>query len=149
MADDAIHITAAREVDDGLVAAFAHLMPQLDAHIAAPGRAELEAIVASEATTLLVARDGAGQIVGALSLAIYRVPTGTKAWIEDVIVDARARGRGLGEKLSRAALAEARALGASSVSLTSRPERAAANRLYQRIGFERRETNLYRYALED
>jgi ribosomal protein S18 acetylase RimI-like enzyme len=88
-----------------------------------------------------------GEVVGSLTLAFYRIPTGLKAWIEDVVVDDTARGRGLGEALNRAALDEARRRGAKDVSLTSRPSREAANRLYRRIGFEPRETNVYRYTL--
>jgi ribosomal protein S18 acetylase RimI-like enzyme len=103
-------------------------------------------MVDSEDSVLFVARIG-GRIVGSLTLALYRIPTGTKAWIEDVVVDVGARGHGLGELLNRAALDEARSRGAKDVSLTSRPSREAANRLYQRIGFEARETNVYRYTL--
>lgn len=89
-----------------------------------------------------------GVVLGSLTLAFYRIPTGMKAWIEDVVVDGEARGRGVGDRLNRAALAEARARGAKDVSLTSRPSREAANRLYQRIGFEARETNVYRFELD-
>ena len=89
-----------------------------------------------------------GSILGSLTLAFYRIPTGLKAWIEDVVVDTEARGRGVGELLNRAALDEARRRGAKDVSLTSRPSREAANRLYLRIGFEARNTNVYRYTLE-
>jgi ribosomal protein S18 acetylase RimI-like enzyme len=103
-------------------------------------------MVDSEDTVLYVARVD-GRILGSLTLALYRIPTGTKAWIEDVVVDAEARGHGVGELLNRAALDEASARGAKHVSLTSRPSREAANRLYRRIGFEPRETNVYRYTL--
>jgi ribosomal protein S18 acetylase RimI-like enzyme len=88
-----------------------------------------------------------GRIVGSLTLIFYRIPTGLKSWIEDVVVDESARGHGIGELLNRAALDEARRRGAKAVSLTSRPSREAANRLYQRIGFESRPTNVYRYDL--
>ena len=95
---------------------------------------------------LFVARvDGA--IVGSLTLAMYPLPTGRKAWIDDVVVDGDARGRGVGEALSRAALDEARRRGAKEVDLTSRPTREAANRLYQRLGFVPRDTNVYRFTL--
>jgi ribosomal protein S18 acetylase RimI-like enzyme len=86
-----------------------------------------------------------GAIVGSLTLVLYRIPTGLKAWIEDVVVDEAARGHGVGELLNRAALDEARTRGVKGVSLTSRPSREAANRLYQRIGFTQRQTNVYRY----
>jgi len=90
-----------------------------------------------------------GEIVGSLTLVFYRIATGLKAWIEDVVVDESARGHGVGEALHMAALDEARRHGAKAVSLTSRPSREAANRLYQRIGFSSRETNVYRYDLSD
>jgi len=88
-----------------------------------------------------------GNIVGLLTLVVFRIPTAVRAWIEDVVVDESARGKGVGEALNRAALDEARRRGAKTVDLTSRPSRAAANRLYQRIGFVARETNVYRYEL--
>jgi len=103
-------------------------------------------MIDSDDTVLFVARVD-GVILGSLTLAFYRIPTGTKAWIEDVVVDTDARGHGVGELLNRAALDEARTRGAKDVSLTSRPSREAANRLYQRIGFEPRDTNVYRYTL--
>lgn len=137
------------EVSDELLAAFARLIPQLSSSNPPPTRSELSELVGSPATILFVARDEAagGAIVGALTLALFRIPTGLRAWIEDVIVDAASRGRGIGEALCRAALDQARAAGATTVDLTSRPSREAANRLYQRLGFERRETNVYRYKL--
>ena len=139
---------AAAEVDDGLVEAFAALVPQLSSSSPPPGRAELAAIAASDASILLVARDRSDRIVGTLTLAVFRVPTGLLSWIEDVVVEETARGSGAGEALVRAALDRARAAGAKSVDLTSRPSREAANRLYQRIGFETRSTNVYRYSLD-
>ena len=86
-------------------------------------------------------------IVGMLTLAIFRIPTGIRAWIEDVVVDAQMRGRGVGEALTREAVRIAGTHGARTVELTSRPSREAANRLYQRLGFERRETNVYRFSI--
>jgi ribosomal protein S18 acetylase RimI-like enzyme len=104
-------------------------------------------IVASPATVLFIARDDddARTIVGCLTLAVFRIPTGLRAWIEDVIVDQSARRRGVGEALNREAIARAQAAGARTVDLTSRPSREAANRLYQRLGFHPRDTNVYRY----
>lgn len=140
-----VEIEHADDVDDELVAALARLVPQLSSS-PPPTAEQLAEIVDSPASVLFLARlDGA--IVGTLTLATYRIPTGLKAWIEDVIVDASASGRGIGEALNRAAIDEARRRGAKDVGLTSRPSREAANRLYQRIGFERRETNVYRYSL--
>jgi ribosomal protein S18 acetylase RimI-like enzyme len=139
-------IEQAAAVDDDLVAAFARLIPQLSSSSPPPDAAALRAIVDSPDAVLFLARLD-GRVVGTLTLAFYRIPTGLKSWIEDVVVDEAAGRRGIGEALNRAALEEARRRGAKDVSLTSRPSREAANRLYQRIGFERRETNLYRYSL--
>ncbi|WP_420451436.1 GNAT family N-acetyltransferase [Ilumatobacter sp.] len=141
-----VEIEIASDVDDELVDAFARLVPQLSSSSPPPDRSLLAELIEGDDTVLFLARaDGA--IVGSLTLALYRIPTGLKAWIEDVVVDESARGRGVGRSLNAAALDEARRRGAKNVSLTSRPSREAANRLYQRIGFARRETNLYRYDL--
>jgi ribosomal protein S18 acetylase RimI-like enzyme len=137
-------ISIANTVDNALVEAFDRLIPQLSASSPPPGRAGLEAIVGNPNSVLFVATLD-GSIVGSLTLAFYMIPTGLKAWIEDVIVDESASRQGIGEALNQAALDEARRRGSKDVSLTSRPFREAANRLYQRLGFERRETNVYRY----
>jgi ribosomal protein S18 acetylase RimI-like enzyme len=139
-------VERAESVDDDLVESFERLIPQLSSSSPPPTREHLAALVASPDTVLFLARVD-GVVLGSLTLAFYRIPTGLKAWIEDVVVDGAARGRGVGELLNRAALDEARARGAKDVSLTSRPSREAANRLYRRIGFEPRETNVYRYTL--
>ncbi len=140
-------IYAVSRVDDELVDALTRLMPQLSSSSPPPTRAEIVEIVASPATVLFAARGDDGRILGSLTLAVFRIPTGVRAWIEDVVVDSEARGQGLGEKLNQAALDHARSIGAKTVDLTSRPSREAANRLYQRIGFVARETNVYRYDL--
>ena len=141
---DAVAVAPAVTVDDELVAAFERLIPQLSSSSPPPGRAELADIVENTSTVLFLARVD-GEIMGSLTLAFYRIPTGLKAWIEDVVVDDAVRGRGVGAALNQAALAEARRRGAKDVSLTSRPSRTAANRLYLRLGFVARETNTYRY----
>ena len=140
-----MRVEAATEVTAELVEAFAGLVPQLSSSSPPPGPAELAEIVESPATTLLVARLPAGEIVGTLTLAVFRIPTQVRAWIEDVVVDAAARGRGVGEALNEEAIRRAGAAGARSVDLTSRPSREAANRLYRRLGFEPRDTNVYRH----
>lgn len=142
-----IAIARATVVDDELIAAMQRLVPQLSSSASVPGEAELAEIVDSNCSTLLVARDtaNAGRIVGALTIAVFRIPTGVRAWIEDVVVDGSVRGRGVGEALSREAIRVAVARGARTIELTSRPSRDVANRLYRRIGFEPRETNVYRY----
>jgi len=135
------------EVSGELVEAFARLTPQLSRSAAPPGEQELKRIVQSDASRLLVAKVE-GAIVGSLTLALYPIPTGLRAWIEDVVVDEDVRGQGIGAALNQEALKVARDQGARTVDLTSRPSREAANRLYQRLGFKQRETNVYRYSFE-
>ena len=129
-----------------VLAACRRLIPQLSSLSAPISAQELEEIIESDTTVLFAARSGQ-EIVGLLTLAIFRIPTGVRAWIEDVVVDNQARGKGVGDALNRAALAEAERRGAKTVDLTSRPSREAANRLYQRLGFKQRDTNVYRYDL--
>ena len=146
-----ISVKAATEVDDGLVEAFSRLIPQLSSSSPPPTAAELLSIIDNPNSALFIAEldgdDDARSVVGSLTLAFYRIPTGLKAWIEDVVVDESARGLGVGEALNVAAIDESRQRGAKNVSLTSRSSREAANRLYQRLGFEPYETNLYRFGL--
>jgi ribosomal protein S18 acetylase RimI-like enzyme len=131
-----------------ITSAIGRLLPLLSKSAAAPSDEQLAEIVDSPVSTLFVARDEGGEIVGTLTLVVFRIPSGVRAWIEDVIVAEEARGQGCGELLNRAALDAAQAAGARTVELTSRPSREAANRLYRRIGFVERETNVYRYTLE-
>jgi ribosomal protein S18 acetylase RimI-like enzyme len=138
-------VEEATAVTDEVVAAFARLVPQLSRSSPAPGAGELDEIIASPATILLLARSDDGTVVGSLTLALFRIPTGLRAWIEDVVVDEAARGAGVGAALSREALRRAAEAGARTVDLTSRPSREAANRLYRRLGFQARETNVYRW----
>jgi len=145
--ESGIRIVEAIGVDDALVSVMARLVPQLSRSNPPPDAATLEAIVGSEASVLLLALDEEGVVVGSLTLALFRIPTGLRAWIEDVVVDEAARGRGIGEALNREAIGRARVEGATTVDLTSRSSREAANRLYQRLGFEKRATNVYRLAL--
>lgn len=147
-ADDTspIEIREVTAVEPALTAAFEVLTPQLSSSSPPPSAEALAEIVASPSTVLFVAHDG-DRIVGSLTLALFRIPTGVRAWIEDVVVDESVRGRGVGDALNRAALDRARAEGARTVDLTSRPSREAANRLYRRIGFVQRDTNVYRYEL--
>lgn len=141
-----MEIFEAKEVTDELVEAFQCLTPQLSSSSPAPTRVQIQEIVDSPAVILLMARDE-GKLVGSLSLVVFRIPTGVRAWIEDVVVDQVTRGKGIGEALTRAALDKAKELGVKTVDLTSRPSREAANRLYQRVGFQPRQTNMYRYTL--
>ena len=139
-------VEAASSPTPDVVEAFASLIPQLSRSSPPPGPAELAEMLAAPGTTVFLARLGEA-IVGTLTLIVFRIPTGLRAWIEDVVVDDSARGRGAGEALTRAALDYAEAVGVRTVDLTSRPSREAANRLYQRLGFEARETNLYRFTV--
>ena len=141
-----VEVVIADEVDDELMAAFASLIPQLSSSSPPPSRDLLVELVENPSTVLFLAKID-GVIVGSLTLAFYRIPTGLKAWIEDVVVDESARGQGVGEALNTAAVDEARRRGAKNVSLTSRPFREVANRLYQRLGFEPYDTNVYRMTL--
>ncbi len=143
-----IHVHPVDEATQELHDALVRLVPQLSRSSPPPTIAELDEIVRSPATILLVARDDEQVILGSLTLVVFRIPTGLRAWIEDVVVDDSARGRGVGEALTRAALAEAHARNARNVDLTSRPSREAANRLYRRLGFEPRETNVWRMTLQ-
>jgi ribosomal protein S18 acetylase RimI-like enzyme len=130
-----------------LEAAFQRLVPQLTKNNPPPSLDDLAALVRESASTLMVARDEKNQIVGALTLTVYRVPTGIRSIIEDVIVDETARGQGIGEALLKHAIALAREKGAANISLTSNPMREAANKLYLRMGFKFRETNAYQMKL--
>lgn len=143
-----MRIEAATKVSDELVEAFRQLVPQLSGSAPLPDAEHLALILRSPATTVLLAKDG-DRIVGALTLALFGIPTGVRAWIEDVVVDEEARGRGAGEALTREAVRLAAAAGARTVDLTSRPEREVANRMYEKLGFRRRETNVYRCELGD
>jgi ribosomal protein S18 acetylase RimI-like enzyme len=133
------------EATNELVDAFQRLIPQLTKNNPPPSLGQLSALVKSESSTLLIARADDSSIVGVLSLTVYRVPTGIRSIIEDVVVDEVARGQGVGEALMRRAMEIAKEKGAAKITLTSNPKRDAANRLYLRMGFMRRETNSYIY----
>jgi ribosomal protein S18 acetylase RimI-like enzyme len=139
-----IEVEAVRQVTDELVEACRRLLPQLSSAAAVLDADELARIVDHQANTLLVARDQ-GAIVGMLTLVTFPLPSGLRARIEDVVVDQDARGRGAATALTMAAIDLARQQGARNVDLTSRASRAAANRLYQRLGFQLRDSNVYRY----
>jgi ribosomal protein S18 acetylase RimI-like enzyme len=136
--DDAAELTEALE----------RLVPQLSRSNPPPPLDAVRAMLAHEAITQFVARDGDGRIVGASTLAVFPIPTGRRAWIEDVVVDEASGGQGIGRQLTDAMVDRARELGCTTVDLTSRPTREAANRLYQKAGFQVRDTNVYRYTLE-
>ena len=139
-------ITRLPAATDAFMQALARLMPQLSS-APVPTREHIQAVIESPASQILLAEED-GQIAGMLTLVVYATPAGRHAWIEDVVVDTAFRGRGLGAELTREAIQRAREAGAKAVSLTSRPAREAANRLYQKMGFQRWETNLYRLLLK-
>lgn len=141
--NDGLSTEEVTKVTPELLEAWARLMPQLSSSAPAPTEAWLKELIGSD-TVLFVARID-GRIVGSLSLVLTRIPVGLKAWIEDVVVDEAWRGRRVGEHLSRAAIERAQQAGARNINLESRPSREAAHRLYRRIGFQVRETSVYRY----
>jgi ribosomal protein S18 acetylase RimI-like enzyme len=130
-------------LDGGVRAAVERLLPQLS-RSATFDEQTLAWVVAHEATTLFVAAAG-DAVVGALTLVMYPLPTGLRAHIDDVVVDDAVRGQGVGEALVRAALGRAVEVGARTVDLTSRPSRESAIRLYERVGFRRRDSTLFRW----
>lgn len=140
-------IEIVNEANDEVLEALRRLVPQLSKSAPRLSMDALEEIVESDASILLVARQD-GRIVGTLTVAIFRIPSGVRAWIEDVIVDDDVRGQGVGAMLTQVAIGLSKKVGARTIDLTSNPSREAANRLYQRQGFERRETNVYRFSLE-
>jgi ribosomal protein S18 acetylase RimI-like enzyme len=143
-----VHVEIATDASDELVEGLNRLLPQLSTNAAPLTIQDVDELIASPSTTVFVARDE-GRIVGSLTLVVFAIPTGRRAWIEDVVVDETARGTGIGEALTNAAIEESRRRHARSLDLTTRPSRDAANRLYARLGFELRETNVYRFFLED
>lgn len=140
-----VHIV--HDVDEELLTQVNHLLPQLSSSAPPLTLEGLRDAVESSAITLFVARHDE-RIVGMLTLAVFPIPTGIRAWIEDVVVDADARGLGVGSLLTTSALAHAKQCGAMTVDLTSRPSRETANALYRRVGFVQRETNVYRFFIE-
>lgn len=134
------------EFSEELLEAFSRLIPQLSSSAQALNAQQIKEFCEQEGVYLLVFRSDEGKILGMLSLATFKIPTGKRAWIEDVVVDSAARGQGAGQALVEAAVRHAKKVGAKTVDLTSRPTREAANRLYRRCGFKQRQTNVYRYA---
>jgi ribosomal protein S18 acetylase RimI-like enzyme len=146
-----VDIEVVHEVTSDVVEAFGRLLPQLSTKAAPLDADALSVIVSAPASTLLIAR-AAGEIVGTLTLVIFPIPTGIRAWVEDVVVDQAARGKEfggkrVGESLTVEAIRIARQAGAKTVDLTTRPSRVAAGKLYERLGFEQRDSRVYRYAL--
>ena len=137
-------------VTEDIISSFRRLIPQLTEHSLPPSPEMLAQMADSDQVFVFLAHeeDGDGSILGTATLATFLTPTGRHGWIEDVVVDQNARRRGIGQALTQACLEKARRLGLGEVNLTSRPGREAANALYQEMGFEQRQTNVYRYPLE-
>jgi ribosomal protein S18 acetylase RimI-like enzyme len=142
-----IRVEQVKVINTEIVLAIQHLFPQLTQFSPIPDEEALQKIINSQTTSLWIARNGDGEIIAMLSLAIYRTTTGIHAWIEDVVVDQTARRQGVASLLTQAVVEFSQQNGAKAVSLTSRPEREAANQLYQKLGFELVKTNLYRKIL--
>lgn len=145
-----MYIGAVSEPTDELLGALQRLVPQIGIHKTPPTHGDLAALLKTAGSTLLVARypDETAEVAGILSLTIYRVPTGIRSIVEDVVVDEKMRRRGIGEALVRHAIDLARDAGADGVSLTSNAQREAANQLYLSMGFQLRKTNAYFYQLK-
>ena len=143
-----VTIRPVTEVTESLVEAYRVLIPQLSSSSNPPTKEALQKILESDSAQILIAEDKNGAILGTMTLIIFHIPTGIRAWIEDVVVDSSARGQGIGKKLNLTALDLAKKAGAKTVDLTSRPARKEANQLYKDIGFIQRETNVYRFSFE-
>jgi ribosomal protein S18 acetylase RimI-like enzyme len=142
-----VSITVATESSAHVLSGVNALLPQLSTSAVALTLDTLSAIVDDGDTHLLIAEDD-GVIVGTLTLVTFRIPTGVRAIIEDVVVDGNTRGKGIGKQLVAAAIERASSLGAKTIDLTSRPSRVEANALYVAMGFQTRDTNVYRYSVE-
>ena len=138
-------IEQATEATPELLDALNHLIPQLSRSAPPLDESALREIVSDPGNVLLVARGKDGHIVGSMTLVLFRIPTGMRAWIEDVVVDDASSNQGIGKAMNREALRIAVERGARSVDLTSRPSREAANHVYKQLGFKLRDTNIYRY----
>jgi GNAT superfamily N-acetyltransferase len=146
MTTQSAFVEVVKEADPVLLQSLNDLLPQLSKNAQAMKMEDLKQIVDSECSDLLVAKaaDG-GSVLGALTLIHFRIPSGIRAWIEDVVVDANARGQGIGKALIQAAIEKSRDLGAKTLDLTSNPDRESAHRLYEGVGFSVRTTKVYRY----
>ncbi len=143
-----VSIRPVTEVTESLTDAYRVLIPQLSSSSSPPTGEALQRIIESDSAQILIAENENGEILGTMTIIIFQIPTGIRAWIEDVVVDSSVRGQGIGKKLNLAALELAKQAGAKTVDLTSRPARQEANQLYKSIGFAERETNVYRFSFE-
>jgi ribosomal protein S18 acetylase RimI-like enzyme len=142
-----INISELTEASSSVLQSINELLPQLSSSAQVISMDRLSELVESDNTIIFLGTDDNGQILGMLSLIVMKIPTGNKAWIEDVVVDQSARGKGMGKALMNHALEKAKELAVKSVDLTSRPSREKANMLYQSLGYQIRETNVYRHKI--
>jgi ribosomal protein S18 acetylase RimI-like enzyme len=142
-----INISELTETSSSVLQSINELLPQLSSSAQVISMDRLSELVESDNTIIFIGTDESGQILGMLSLIVMKIPTGNKAWIEDVVVDQSARGKGMGKALMNHALEKAKELAVKSVDLTSRPSREKANMLYQSLGYQIRETNVYRHMI--
>lgn len=142
-----VEVTTVTEVTDELVRQLNGLLAQLSSSASVLTTDVVRDIVESDASTLLVATRDA-EVIGMLTLVVFAIPSGRRAWIEDVVVDQSARGSGVGKALTLAAIDESRRRLVRSIDLTSRPARVEAHALYEKLGFVTRETNVYRFFIE-
>lgn len=142
-----VTIEIATEVKDEIVDALQRLIPQLTNSVEIIEKEDVESIIESEGTFLLLAKDSNNYIVGTMTLVTFTIPTSKKAFIEDVVVDSKSQGLGIGRLLLEAGIALAKEKGVKRIELSSNPARIAANQLYQKLGFEIRKTNFYRLQL--
>jgi ribosomal protein S18 acetylase RimI-like enzyme len=140
-----VAVSEVTDPNDPVLADLNALLPQLSSSAQPVTPTEFEQMVRSDASRLLIARGDDEELLGSMTLVLFRIPTGVRAWIEDVVVDEAARGLGVGEQLNSAAIDLAYSTGARTIDLTSRPSRVAANNLYKKLGFEERDTNIYRH----
>jgi ribosomal protein S18 acetylase RimI-like enzyme len=143
-----MNIKEVKRFNSKVYKALLRLLPQLDPDSELPKKRNFKTILRSGNTHFFIAELENKEIAGMLTLAVYIIPTGTKAWIEDVVVDEVYRGKGIGKELMISAIEFAKSIGVKSVDLTSRPSRISANKLYQDLGFVLRETNVYRYTMK-
>ena len=141
-----VEIIEISEASNEILSEVNGLLPQLSKSASPLSLESLDILAKSESTNLFVAKEGK-KVWGMLSLVLFSIPTGTKAWVEDVVVDSSARGKGIGKALMNHALKKVREKRGKSIDLTSRPSRETANKLYQSLGYQKRETNVYRLSL--
>jgi len=141
-----LSIEIATSATEELLTSLNQLVPQLSSSATPLTSQDVETLISNPAVSVFIAKNN-GLIVGTLTLVVFPIPSGLRAWIEDVVVDEGARGLGAGAALTEAAVAESKKRGARSIDLTSRPTREVANAMYIKLGFEQRETNVYRLGL--